>query len=85
MPQKVKNYVFINYEYIKEEPFEFLESIRVKFNLKKKGADYKSVEYYKMVKSVKYVEHPITLPPYVISFIIQNIDKEQEKRLNYKV
>lgn len=85
MPNKVKNYVFINYEYIKSEPFEFLEAIRIKFDLKKLHDNYKNIEYYKMLKDKKYVEHPVTLPPQIISFIKQNLDVEQEKRLNYRI
>lgn len=85
MPTKVKNYVFINYEFIKSEPFEFLEAIRTKFGLKKLHDSYKSVEYYKMLKDKKYVEHPVTLHPQTILFIKNNLDYKQEHRLNYKV
>jgi hypothetical protein len=85
MPQKVKNYVFINYEYIKSNPFEFLEAIRVKFNLKRRGNTYKRIGYYKFRKDVKYVEHPVTLSPQIITFINNSVDKKQEQILNYKL
>ena len=85
MPNKVKNYVFINYEYIKSEPFEFLEAIRIKFGLKKLHDTYKNIEYYKMLKDIKYVDHPVTLSPQIVLFIKKNLDIEQEKRLNYKL
>jgi hypothetical protein len=85
MPNKVKNYVFINYEYIKAEPFDFLESIRVKFGLKKRFTYYKNIDYYKFKKDVKYIEKPVTLQPQIIYFIKQNLDIEQERRLNYKL
>lgn len=85
MPNKVKNYVLINYEYIKAEPFEFLEAIRIKFGLKKRGENYTNIKYYKFLKETKYVEHPPTLPPPIISFIKQNLNVEQETKLNYKL
>jgi hypothetical protein len=85
MPNKVKNYALINYEYIKAEPFEFLEAIRIKFGLTKLHETYKNIDYYKTAKNVKYVEHPVTLGPQIISFIKQNLNAEQEQRLNYKL
>lgn len=85
MPKLVKNYTFINYEYIKAEPFDFLEAIRIQFNLKKRHNNYVNISYYKMQKDQKYIEHPITLPPAIIFHINKNLNAEQERRLNYNV
>ena len=85
MPKKVKNYALINYEYIKAEPFDFLEAIRIKFNLTKRRPNYTNINYYKMFKNQNYVEQPLTLHPQIISFINQNVNKTQEKRLNYNI
>lgn len=85
MPSKVKNYVFINYEYIKAEPFDFLEAIRIQFSLKKRHDNYVSISYYKMLKDKKYTEHPITLPPPVIFQIARCLNAKQERLLNYSV
>jgi hypothetical protein len=85
MPTKVKNYALINYEYIKAEPFEFLEAMRIKFNLTKRKPNYTNINYYKMFKNKTFVEDPIKLHPQIISFIKQNVNKTQEKRLNYNI
>jgi hypothetical protein len=85
MPTLVKNYVFVNYEYIHRDPFEFLETIRIRFGLTKKNENYVNVSYYKMNKDIKYVKHPITLHPNIISMIKSNLDVAQERRLNYLV
>jgi hypothetical protein len=85
MPKLVKNYVFINYEYIKAEPFDFLEAIRIQFNLKKRNNNYVNISYYKMQKDKKYIERPITLTPAIIFHINRNLNAEQERRLNYNV
>jgi hypothetical protein len=85
MPKLVKNYAFINYEYIKAEPFDFLEAIRIQFNLKKRQDNYVNISYYKMQKDQKYIEHPITLTPAIIFHINRNLNAEQERRLNYTI
>jgi hypothetical protein len=85
MPKLVKNYAFINYEYIKAEPFDFLEAIRIQFNLKKRHTNYVNISYYKMQKDKKYIENPITLPPPIIFHINKNLNAEQERRLNYTI
>jgi len=83
MPKKVKNYLLIRYEDIRDNYEKVLDYFHIKFNLKKKYDKYVKISNYKGTKDYKFYIKNITLNKYVIDLIKKNIDNEQEKNLGY--
>jgi len=84
MPNKVKNYILINYENLLTNYEETLESIKNKFNLTQKYPIFKKIQKYKKSDTYNFVrQRQITLTPNIIDIIWQKLDIEQESKLGY--
>jgi hypothetical protein len=84
MPTKVKNYILINYENLLTNYEETLESIKNTFNLNQKHVNFKKITKYKKSDTYNFVkQRQITLPPFVIDIIWNNLDVNQELKLGY--
>ena len=85
MPKKVKNFILIRYEDLKNRYNEVLKMIKTKFDLTTKSNKICRIEYYKKHKDIKFVEHEYNLHPKIKRFIMKKVDKQQEKFLRYSV
>ena len=84
MPNKVKNYILINYENLLNNYGETLELIKNKFNLTQKQSTFKKIQKYKKSDSYNFVrQREITLTPFIIDIIWKNLDIDQESKLGY--
>ena len=84
MPNKVKNYILINYEDLLNNYEEKLESIKNKFNLQQKYPTFKKIRQYKKSNTYNFVQQrQITLTSHEINTIWQNLDINQESILGY--
>ena len=84
MPNKVKNYILINYEKLLTDYEETLELIKNKFNLTQKHTTFKKIIKYKKSDTYNFVrQRQITLTPFIVDTIWKNLDAEQESRLGY--
>jgi nicotinamide riboside kinase len=84
MPNKVKNYILINYEKLLNNYEETLELIKNKFNLIQKYTTFKKIKNYKKSDTYNFVQQrQITLIPFVIDIIWKNLDTNQELSLGY--
>ena len=83
MPKKVKNYLLIRYEDIRDNYEKVLDYFHIKFNLVKKNDRYIRINNYKGTKDYMFYKKHITLNKYVINIIKKNIESEQEKSLGY--
>lgn len=83
---KVKNIYYVNYETVRDKPYEFLEEIAQLYNLPLKGV-YHNVETYKgdspqgQYKKKKYP--PLTSAD--LAYINEELDPELEALLGYKI
>lgn len=85
MKLKVKNYILIRYEDLRDRYIYVLDFLQKKFNLTKINENYVSIESYKGYNKQIYYKKPITLRPKIIEIIKQNIDMEQENSLGYLI
>jgi hypothetical protein len=86
MPNKVKNYILINYEDLLFNFNEVLNDIKNKYNLIQKYSTFLKVTNYKKSDTYKFIQQrQILLPPNIVSLIWQNLDKTQEETLGYKM
>ena len=84
MPNKVKNYILINYENLINNYEETLELIKNKFSLIQKYPNFKKIKNYKKSDTYNFVQQrQITLIPFVINIIWKNLDINQELKLGY--
>ena len=84
MPNKVKNYILINYEKLLTNYEETLELIKNKFNLTQKHSTFKKIIKYKKSDTYNFVrQRQITLTPFIVDIIWKNLDAEQESKLGY--
>jgi hypothetical protein len=85
MPKKVKNYLLIRYEDIRDKYDIVLEYFHIKFNLKKKYNKYIKIYNYKGIKDYYFYIQKITLNKNIINIIKNNLDIIQEKNLGYNL
>ena len=86
MPNKVRNYILINYEDLLFNYNSVLENIKEKFNFIQKHLQFKKIKNYKKSETYNFVQQrKILLSPNIVVLIWQNLDKEQEKKLGYKM
>ncbi len=85
MPTKVKNYVLIQYETLRDNPNMILEMLERKFNLNKKYEIFKNINYYKDDKNREYKKQNITISNSYALIILNNVNKIQENKLGYKI
>jgi hypothetical protein len=83
MKNKVKNYILIRYEDLSSSPIKVLTNIKNKFNLSLKKLSIENFTSYKRPVNEKYVKKNIELSPQVIKFILNHINKIQERKLKY--
>ena len=85
MKMKVKNYILIRYEDLRDNYNNILDFIQTKFNLEKKAENYIPIDSYKGNNIRPYLRKPITLRLRNIDKIKNNVDKEQENSLGYLI
>lgn len=85
MPQKVKNYILIRYEDLYSNTVNIMTNIKNNYNLEMKLSQIENVIYYKNDTNKKYKKKKIKLSPIIINFILNHINKIQEKKLGYIV
>ena len=90
LKKKVKNYILIRYEDLRDNYDSVLNFIFNKFNLIKSeecinNNEYIRIENYKGFQNTLFKKKNVLLSKNIISLIIQNIDKEQEKNFGYNI
>ena len=86
MPKKVKNYILINYEDLLFNYTYVLKNIKEKFNLQQKYNYFVENKKYKKSNTYNFIQQrQILLSPRTVEIIWQNLDKEQEQLLGYKM
>ena len=84
MPNKVKNYILINYEDLLFNYTQTLQIIKDKFGLQQKIPEFIRIKKYKKSDTYNFVrQREITLPVNIIQIIWNNLNVEQEKSLGY--
>jgi hypothetical protein len=83
MKTKVKNYILIRYEDLRDNYDIILNLLKDKFNLQKKHNFYIKIDNYKGKHKKLFVKKNVTLKPNIIKIIKNNIDKELEKSIGY--
>ena len=84
MPNKVKNFILINYEDLLYNYKQTLQIIKDKFNLIQKEPEFIKINKYKKSDTYIFVkQREITLPINAIQILWTNLDKKQEQILGY--
>ena len=84
MPNKVQNFILINYEDLLFNYTQTLRLIMDKFGLQQKIPEFIRIKKYKKSDTYNFVkQREITLQPQIIYTIWNNLNVEQEKRLGY--
>jgi hypothetical protein len=83
MKNKVKNYILIRYEDLRDHYDNVLGFIQQKFKLVKKNDNYVKIDTYKGNNNRPFFIKPIKLPKRIIRRIKENVDKKQENSLGY--
>lgn len=84
MPQKVNNYILINYEDLLYNYNETLLKIKERFLLSQKSDSFIKIKKYKKSESYNFVQQrEISFPPPIIHLLWKNLDIKQEKNLGY--
>jgi hypothetical protein len=83
MKGKVKNYILIRYEDLRDNYNVILDFLKTKFNLVPKNKEYVTIDTYKGNNKKIYVKKNVTLTKKIINVIKKNINNEQEKSLGY--
>jgi hypothetical protein len=80
---KVKNFLILKYEDLRDDYENTLNKIKNQFNLTQIQPKYVRIEKYKGTYSLNYFKKPILLEPHIIAYIKCMIDLNQEKKLGY--
>jgi hypothetical protein len=83
MSKKVKNYLLIRYEDLRDNYETILEYFHIKFKLNKKYDTYKRIDNYKGTMDYMFTIKKISLRKPIIKIIKNNLDINQEKSLGY--
>jgi len=84
MPNKVQNFILINYEDLLFNYTQTLQLIMDKFDLQQKIPEFIRIKKYKKSDTYNFVkQREITLQPQIIYTIWNNLNVEQEKNLGY--
>jgi len=83
MKGKVKNYILIRYEDLRDNYNVILDFLKNKFNLISKNKEYITINTYKGNNKKIYIKKNVTLTKKIINVIKKNINNEQEKSLGY--
>jgi hypothetical protein len=82
--EKVKHFMILKYEDLRDDYNNTLDYICDRFNIKKKSPEYKPVIKYKGTYNAIYYKKDILLSEEVKQYIIDNIDISQENEIGYK-
>ena len=82
-PVKVKNYLLINYEELRDNPEKILFNIKNTYNLELKHDNFVNINYYKKEKNIQFQHKNSNFPDDLLKIIKNKLDKEQEEKLNY--
>lgn len=85
MKKKVKNYLLIRYEDLRDNYNSVLQFLEKKFNLERKYEEFKIIDSYKGNNTVKFIKKNVTLRNNIIKLIKKNVNSEQEKDLGYLI
>jgi len=80
---KVKHFLLLKYEDLRDDYDNTLELIKNKFNLIKKTDEYLKIIKYKGTYNALYFKKPILLTKETQEYIKTQLDLEQEKKLGY--
>jgi len=83
MPTKVKHFILINYENLRDNTENVLDMIKTKFTLEKKYPIYKNISYYKKEKKSKYIKKGIKLSTINQRLCVKYLNLAQERALGY--
>jgi len=84
MPNKVDNYILINYEDLLYNYNKTLQLIKDKFNLIQKSHEFIKIKKYKKSDTYNFVkQRAITFGPKLIQLIWKHLNLEQEKNIGY--
>lgn len=83
MPKKVKNYILIRYEDLLTNYDGVINNIKNICKLNLKNETIFKVDYYYKNTEHKFKPKIITFSDEILTIIKTNLDKEQEKKLNY--
>jgi hypothetical protein len=84
MPNKVDNYILINYEDLLYNYNKTLQLIKDKFNLIQKSHEFIKIKKYKKSDTYNFVkQRAITFSPKLIQLIWKHLNLEQEKNIGY--
>jgi hypothetical protein len=83
MPQKVKNYILIRYEDLRDNYESILNKIKIQFNLSPKNDVFQNVHYYKKDNEKEYKKKKLSLSLEQQMYCHKKLNIEQEKRLGY--
>jgi len=85
IPNKVKHFMLIKYEDLRDDYENTLNKIKDNFNLIKTNEykEYKKIEKYKGSFNALYYKKPILINDDIQNYIKENINIEQEKLLGY--
>ena len=84
MKNRVKNYILIRYEDLRDNTDTILDVIKNKFNLKMKQQNYIHIDYYKKNKNKKFIKSTYELVDFNIKkYIQENIHIHDENKLGY--
>ena len=83
MPTKVKNFILINYENLRDNTENVLNMIKIRFVLEQKYPNYKNITYYKKEKKSKYTKKPLKLPKIHQLLCMKHLNLNQERALGY--
>jgi hypothetical protein len=85
IPLKVKNYIFIRYEDLVEDPENLINIIKNNYNLKLSNNYIFKVDYCSKDKNKKFKEKKVNFSEDILNIIKDNLDIDQEKKLNYNI
>ena len=83
MPTKVKNYILIRYEDLLLDNDNIINKIKNTFNLNLKNKNIIKIDYYYKNKDHKFKPKKINFSQDILDIIKNNLNIEQEKKLNY--
>jgi hypothetical protein len=81
--QKVKNFIVVKYEDLRDDYENTLDIIMNNFDLEKTQPEYEKILNYKGTYTALYYKKPILIPEDVIEKIKKSVDIEQENSFGY--
>lgn len=85
MKTKVKYFLLLRYEDLRDDYENTLSAIKTQFNLSQSCEEFKKIAKYKGTYTALYNKKPIMLSDEIQEYIRQNVDAEQETTLGYSI